>query len=130
RPALDRVSLRVQPGEVLAVTGPSGCGKSTLLSVLLGFAAPSAGVVSVGGVQLGELDPERWRQRLSWVAQRPHLFAASIAENIRLGRPEAGDDDVRSAALAAGLGGVLAARPDGLQTRLGEGGRGVSAGER
>jgi ATP-binding cassette subfamily C protein CydCD len=84
----------------------------------------------VGGVELAALDPECWRRRLSWVAQRPHLFAASIADNIRLGRPEASDGEVRGAALAAGLGRVLAARPEGLQARLGDGGRGVSAGER
>jgi ABC-type transport system involved in cytochrome bd biosynthesis fused ATPase/permease subunit len=130
RPALDQLSLRVEPREVVAVTGPSGCGKSTLLSVLLGFAAPAGGAASVGGVELAALDPECWRRRLSWVAQRPHLFAASIADNIRLGRPEASDGEVRGAALAAGLGRVLAARPEGLQARLGDGGRGVSAGER
>ena len=77
------------PGEVLAMTGPSGCGKSTLLAVLLGFVRPDAGTVRVGDVDLATLDPDAWRSRIAWVPQRPHLFAATIADNIRLGRPDA-----------------------------------------
>lgn len=130
RPALDGVSLRVAPGEVLAVTGASGSGKSTLLGVLLGFVAPAGGSVRIGGSELVDLDPDAWRERVTWLPQRPHLFAASIRENIRLARPEATDTEVRGAVSAAGLQTVVAARPEGLDAMLGEGGIGLSAGER
>jgi thiol reductant ABC exporter CydD subunit len=130
RPALRDITLEVAPGEVVAVTGPSGSGKSTLLSVLLGFLAPAQGSVRIGGTDLFELDPQRWRERVSWLPQRPHLFAASIADNIRLGRLQASDEQVSDAVAAAGLEPVVARLADGLQARLGEGGKGISAGER
>ncbi len=130
RPALDGVSLNVEPGEVLAVTGSSGCGKSTLLGVLLGLVAADAGSVRVGGVDLADLDLAAWRARLAWVPQRPHLFAASVAENIRLGCPDASGDQVRQAITAAGLADVVQRLPQGLGTILGDGGAGLSAGER
>ncbi|HEY7952512.1 MAG TPA: thiol reductant ABC exporter subunit CydD [Solirubrobacteraceae bacterium] len=129
-PALDGVSLAVEPGEVLALVGPGGCGKSTLLSVLLGFVAPEHGSVRVGEVDLAELDPDAWRARIAWMPQRPHLFAASIAENVRLGRSEASEDEVQAAVAAAGLDGVVAKLPAGMQTVLGDRGAGLSAGER
>ena len=128
--ALDRISLVVEPGEVLAVTGPSGCGKSTLLSVMLGFIEPDGGSIRIGDTELRDLDPDAWRARVTWVAQRPHLFAATICENIRLGRPDASDEQVWHAAVAAGLREVLAGRPEGLETILSERGVGLSAGER
>jgi ATP-binding cassette subfamily C protein CydCD len=128
--ALADVSLRVQPGEVLALAGPSGCGKSTLLAVLLGLIAPARGSVRVGGIDLAELDLDAWRARLAWVPQRPHLFAASIAENVRLGRGDACDEDVLAAIASAGLAEVVQRLPRGIETMLGERGAGLSAGER
>jgi thiol reductant ABC exporter CydD subunit len=129
-PALDDVNLTVNEGEVLALVGPSGCGKSTLLSVLLGLVTPQLGGVRVGGVDLAELDLDAWRARLAWVPQRPHLFKASIAQNVRLGRSGASTGEVRAAIEAAGLTDVVRNLPDGLDTVLGERGAGLSAGER
>jgi ATP-binding cassette subfamily C protein CydCD len=129
-PALDNVSLHVEAGEIVALAGPSGCGKSTLLGVLLGFVAPARGNVRVGGVDLAVLDADAWRTQLAWVAQRPHLFASSIAENIRLGRRGASDEELADAVAAACLTDVVAGLPDGLDTVLGERGAGLSAGER
>ena len=127
---LDGLSLTVRPGETLAVTGPSGCGKSTLLAVLLGFVRPEAGSVRCGGVELAELDPAAWRAQLAWVPQRPHLFAASLGENIRVGRPAASREELRRAVAAAGLRDVVARLPRGLDAPLGDRGAGLSAGER
>ncbi len=129
-PALDRLSLVVGPGEVVALVGPSGCGKSTLLGVLLGLIPAEAGSVQIGGCELSDLDPDAWRAQIAWVPQRPHLFSASIAENVRLGRSKASPDQVWSAISAAGLTETVRNLPDGLETLLGERGAGLSAGER
>jgi thiol reductant ABC exporter CydD subunit len=128
--AIDGISLVLEPQEILAVTGPSGCGKSTLLAVLLGFITPQGGSVRVGGCELADLDPDAWRQRVSWMPQRPHLFAASIAENIALGRPDATIAEIWDALEAAGLRNVVDGQPDGLDTVLGDRGAGLSVGER
>ena len=115
---------------MVAIAGRSGCGKSTLLRVLLGLATPTAGSVRVGGTDLRELDLEAWHAHLAWVPQRPHLFAGTIDENVRLGRPDAPAEAVWRALADARLADAIAARPDGLQTRLGDHGAGLSAGER
>ncbi|MFC5722710.1 thiol reductant ABC exporter subunit CydD [Streptomyces gamaensis] len=129
-PALDRVTLTVRPGEHVALTGPSGAGKSTLLAALLGFVTPSSGRVLVGGTDLAEADPADWRAHVAWVPQRPHLFAATVADNIRLGRPDASDAEVRAAARAAAAEEFIDELPDGYATLLGERGAGLSAGQR
>ncbi|MFD5142397.1 thiol reductant ABC exporter subunit CydD [Streptomyces sp. NPDC058401] len=124
------VSLTVEPGECVALTGPSGAGKSTLLQVLLGFVTPTAGRVLVGGTDLAGLAPEQWRERIAWVPQRPHLFAGTIAENVRLARPGAADAEVTAALVDAGAWEFVRALPRGADTLLGEGGVGLSAGQR
>jgi thiol reductant ABC exporter CydD subunit len=129
-PALADVSLKVTAGETLALVGPSGCGKSTLLRALLGLLSPDHGSIRVGGVELAELDPDAWRARLAWVPQRPHLFHASIADNVRVGRREASDEEVWAALADADLTDVVACLPAGLDTILGDRGAGLSAGER
>ena len=129
-PALSQASFTVNPGEVVALVGPSGCGKSTLLSVLLGFASEWTGSVRCGDVNLAAMDFDAWRERVAWVPQRPHLFARSIAENIRIGRPEAAEDDVFAAIAAAGLEDVVTRLPMGAETVLGHEGAGLSVGER
>ncbi|MFC8199269.1 thiol reductant ABC exporter subunit CydD [Streptomyces sp. NPDC057298] len=128
--AVSDVSFEVRRGEAVALVGPSGVGKTTLLNVALGFVEPTAGRVRVGGVDLAEADMKEWRSRVAWVPQRPHLYAASIAENVRLARPEADDTAVRQALSEAGALEFVDALPDGVRTLLGEDGAGLSAGQR
>ncbi|MFE9440617.1 thiol reductant ABC exporter subunit CydD [Streptomyces sp. NPDC006602] len=128
--AVADVSFAVEPGETVALVGPSGAGKSTLLNVLLGFVRPDEGRVLAGGVDLAEADLEQWRGRIAWVPQRPHLFAGTIAENVRLARPDADDTAVRRALGDAGALEFVDALPRGADTVLGEDGAGLSAGQR
>ncbi|MEU6317175.1 thiol reductant ABC exporter subunit CydD [Streptomyces sp. NPDC047009] len=128
--AVSGVSLTVAPGETVALVGPSGAGKSTLLNVLLGFVAPTKGRVRVGGVDLASADLEQWRSGIAWVPQRPHLYAGTIAENVRLARPDADDAAVREALADAGALEFVDALPAGAATVLGEDGWGLSAGQR
>ncbi|GHD38631.1 thiol reductant ABC exporter subunit CydD [Streptomyces galbus] len=128
--AVTDVSFTVEPGETVALVGPSGAGKSTLLDVLLGFVRPTGGRVSVGGTDLADLDLTQWHSRVAWVPQRPHLYAGTIAENVRLARPDADDTAVRRALADAGALEFVDALPDGPATVLGEDGAGLSAGQR
>ncbi|QQM42057.1 thiol reductant ABC exporter subunit CydD [Streptomyces liliifuscus] len=128
--AVSDVSFAVDPGETVALVGPSGVGKSTLLNVLLGFVAPTSGRVRVGGADLTGTSLEEWRSQVAWVPQRPHLYAGSVAENVRLARPDADDSAVRRALADAGALEFVDALPEGVRTLLGEEGAGLSAGQR
>jgi ATP-binding cassette subfamily C protein CydCD len=115
---------------LVAIAGPSGCGKSTLLATLRGELPPHGGDVVVGGAPLPRVDPAWWRDQVAWAPQRPWLLADTIAANIRVGRPGAGDDEVWSALTAVDLADVVRALPEGLDSPLGEDGAGLSAGQR
>ncbi|WP_217247029.1 thiol reductant ABC exporter subunit CydD [Streptomyces sp. AC602_WCS936] len=128
--AVTDVNFTVEPGETVALVGPSGAGKSTLLNTLLGFVRPVGGRVRVGGADLTDLDLEQWHARVAWVPQHPHLYAGTIAENVRLARPDADDDAVRQALRDAHALAFVDALPEGTATVLGEGGGGLSAGQR
>ncbi|RII11895.1 ATP-binding/permease protein CydD [Streptomyces sp. YIM 130001] len=128
--AVSGASLTVAPGETVALVGPSGAGKSTLLNVVLGFVTPDEGRMRIGGTDLAELSLADWRERIAWVPQLPHVYAGTIAENVRLARPDATDDAVRTALRDAGALDFVDALPRGADTALGEGGVGLSAGQR
>ncbi|WP_425831621.1 thiol reductant ABC exporter subunit CydD [Streptomyces fractus] len=128
--AVSGVSFTVAEGETVALVGPSGAGKSTLISALLGFVRPCSGRISVGGADLTEVSREAWHARVAWVPQRPQLYAGSIADNVRLARPEADDAAVLSALREAGALEFVEALPEGVQSVLGEDGAGLSAGQR
>jgi thiol reductant ABC exporter CydD subunit len=126
---LDSVELELRPGETVALVGPTGGGKSTLAALLLLLAAPTSGRLTVAGADLAECDASSWRERIAWVPQRPTLFRGTVAENIRLGLPGAGEQQVRAAARLAGADDFVLRLPDGYGTVIGEGGRPLSAGE-
>ena len=126
---LDQVDLELAPGETVALVGPSGSGKSTLASLLLRLAEPTAGRITVGGVELASCDPAAWRRQLAWVPQRPTLFRGTVADNIRLGNPGASAGRVEGAALLAGAAAFVHDLPDGFETVVGDGGRALSAGQ-
>jgi ATP-binding cassette subfamily C protein CydC/ATP-binding cassette subfamily C protein CydCD len=130
RTTLAHADLEVAPGQVVAVTGPSGCGKSTLLAVLARQLDPATGSYLVDGQDALDLPLERVRGLFAVVDDEPHVFATTVRENLRLARPAADDVALAEALGAAGLGPWCAALPDGLDTRLGAGGRGMSGGER
>ena len=128
-PVLRDLDLTLVPGERLALVGSSGAGKSTLLALLMRLADPTDGAVSVGGVDLRDGDPAAWRRRVAWVSQRPRLIAGTVAENVRMGDAGASDARVLDALAAANAAAVVAALPEGIETRVGEGGVPLSAGE-
>ncbi len=129
RSAIQGVSLRIAPGDHIALTGMSGAGKSTLLSLLLGFRRPDSGRILINGTDLAAIDPEDLRRRIAWIGQAPVLFHGTLRDNIRLGRPDADDAAVARAAAEARVTESAAAQPQGLETPLGERGVGLSGGE-
>jgi ATP-binding cassette subfamily C protein CydD len=128
-PILDGADLTIAPGETVVVVGPNGTGKSTVAALLLGFVQPSRGAVTVGDVDLADLDPASWRQRVTYLPERPALLGRTLAENLRLADPEASEEALVAALVAAGAPDLARDLPSGLATRLGAGGRPVSSGE-
>ncbi len=128
RPALDGVSLEIGPGEKVALVGPTGAGKSTIAHLLLGFIQPTSGVLTFDG-RPSDAFTAPLRPTIAWVPQLPHLFDASVADNIRLGRPDATLDEVIAAARAAHADAFIRDLPQGYATRLGERGNRLSAGQ-
>jgi ATP-binding cassette, subfamily C, bacterial CydD len=130
RPAIDEVTLTIRPGDKIVLTGPSGAGKSSLLSLLLRFAAPTSGIITAGAVDLARIPADRWRSQIAWVPQHPHLFTATVAENIALGQPGARREDIVAAARLAGADDFIRRLPGGYDAALTEGARSLSAGQR
>ena len=128
--ALDRFDLSVAPGETVAIVGPSGAGKTTVFNLLLRFYDPESGTIRVDGVDIRDLCFADLRGALAIVPQEPVLFTASVAENIRYGRPDAADAEVRAAAEAASALSFIEALPQGFDTHLGARGVRLSGGQR
>lgn len=128
-PALDGLTFRASAGETLVLTGPSGAGKTSVLRLLMGFAQPDGGRVAINGQDATALRPAELRRLSAYVGQRPHLFRATLRENIRLARPETTDAAVEAAAREARVVEFAATLPQGLDTPLGEGGWGLSGGQ-
>ncbi|WP_082605686.1 thiol reductant ABC exporter subunit CydD [Nocardioides sp. Root190] len=129
-PTTAPVCLLIEQGDRVAVVGPSGSGKSTLAAVLMRFLDPCSGRVSIGGASLPDVGPDDVRRIVGLVDDHPHVFATTVAENVRLARPDASDAEVDAALRDARLGPWLDALPDGLHTWLGAGHSAVSGGER
>ncbi len=130
REALKGLSLVIPAGRTTAIVGPSGSGKTTAVDLLLRLYEPDSGQILVDGQQLDTLDPGAWRAVVGVVAADGALFPGTLADNIRYKRPEANDGEVELAARAAGLGALIERLPMGLATEIGEGGAGLSVGER
>jgi ATP-binding cassette subfamily C protein CydD len=129
-PALCGLDLAIPQGTVVALVGATGAGKTTCSSLLLRFLEPDTGLISVGGTALNAIDRSAWLASVAWVPQRPHLFHGTVADNIRLGRPDATDEQVRAAARAANAAAFIEALPQGYATHIGEAGDRLSGGQR
>lgn len=129
QPALTGVTLTISSGERVAIVGASGAGKSTLVNMLLGFLTPDSGTIAADGYPIAALSEEVWRQQIAYVPQRPHLFAGSVFDNLRLANPDAPIAAVQQAAELAGAATFIAALPAGYDTLLGENGARLSKGQ-
>jgi ABC-type multidrug transport system fused ATPase/permease subunit len=129
-PVLRDVSLDVKVGEIVAIVGRTGAGKTTLMDLLLRFYDPDAGRITVDGVDLRRIARDSWLDHVAVVTQEPFLFAGTIRENIRYGRPEASDAEVEAAARAAHVDEFVAQFPEGYETQVGEVGGKISGGQR
>ncbi|MGA9160912.1 MAG: thiol reductant ABC exporter subunit CydD [Actinomycetota bacterium] len=130
RPALSGCSLEIPHGATVALVGATGAGKTTVANVLLRFVEPDRGRATVGGEPLSGIDPARWRTQVAWVPQHPALFPGTVADNLRIARPDARDDELVAAATAAHAHAFVTDLPDGYETIVGDGGAGLSGGER
>lgn len=128
--ALENFTLAVASGEKLALVGPSGAGKSTMFQLLLRFYDPQQGAIRIDGIDIRRVDPKQLRNRIALVPQEPAIFAASVTENVRYGRPEAADADVRRACDAAFATEFIERLPERFDTYLGERGVRLSGGQR
>lgn len=129
-PVLSDLSLTLEAGTTTAIVGPIGSGKSTVLQLLAGLRQPTRGAVLVDGTDVAELTPDARRAQVSVVFQEPYLFDDSIAANVRVGDPEADDEDLARVARLARVDSVVERLPDGWDTRVGEAGTSLSGGER
>jgi ATP-binding cassette subfamily B protein len=130
REVLRGLTFTVEPGKVTAIAGPSGAGKTTAADLLLKLWDPTAGEIRIDGQPLSQIDPSSVRRAIGMVAADGAIFRGTLADNIRYKRPSATDEEVQSAALAAGLQNTLDRLPEGLQSEIGERGLGLSVGER
>jgi ATP-binding cassette subfamily B protein len=128
--ALAGVSFAIEPGEAVALVGPSGAGKSTMFHLLLRFFDPQEGRILFDGIDIAQTDPLELRRNIALVSQDPVIFSGTIADNIRYGRPEASEDEIVSAAVAAAADEFIRRLPDGYGTLLGERGVTLSGGQR
>jgi ATP-binding cassette subfamily C protein CydD len=128
-PALNGLSFRVPAGEMMVLAGTSGAGKSTVIEILLGFVRPDRGRVTINGADITDLVPQALARLTAWIGQRPVLFSGTIRDNIRFARPEASDAEIEAAARSASVVEFAGLLPDGLDTRVGEGGYGLSGGQ-
>jgi ATP-binding cassette subfamily B protein len=128
--ALDELTLRIEPGETVALVGPSGAGKTTIFQLILRFFDPDAGRITLDGVDLRTMTRADLRRQLALVPQDPVIFATTVAENIRFGRPEADDAEVAAAARAAAAAEFIERLPQGYDTHVGERGVMLSGGQR
>lgn len=129
KPALDNISLKIQHGEKVALVGASGSGKTTIANLLMRFVNPRSGEISVDGTPLQDINVSQWRANIAWVPQTPYLFNASIADNIRIGREDATQEEIVSAAQKASAHDFITGFTDGYETLCGERGSRLSGGQ-
>ena len=129
RPALKGASFTLPPGARAALAGPSGAGKTTVVNLLLRFLEPCRGTITVNGVPLAQIPAEQWRRYVAYVPQRPYLFSGTVADNIRLGRPAASQEEVAAAARRAGAHRFIERLSQGYDTPVGENGARLSGGQ-
>ena len=129
KPALCDVSLAFEGARKYGIVGPSGCGKSTLARLLAGVSEPSEGIVAVNGKKISSLSAPAWRKQVAYLPQNPHIFSATLRENLTFYQPDATDGEIENALAVVGLSALAEELPEGLETMVGEGGRSVSGGQ-